>query len=120
MGLDAYIFSTSKKNAKGNFDVKNQDELEELVYWRKFWGLHNWMLCLANRKGLDEDFNGVFLRLTRADIKKLNDCAVDLTAEDSYDGICLREDAREYLFRTIAKCYNELEHGRELYYYGDY
>lgn len=76
MGLDMYVFTTSKDVMDRDFlrssDDANFKKLDDsFFYWRKFYELDNWMKDLFYSKGGTKEFNCVAVRLTRKDIDKL-------------------------------------------------
>jgi hypothetical protein len=67
MGLDQYAYIASKANTA--WDDENR---QEVAYWRKHPNLQGWMEKLAEAKGLQyESFNGVELELVWEDIDRL-------------------------------------------------
>ena len=79
MGLDANLYRAPKKYENVPFispkDSFSDSEFEELHYWRKFWPLQYWMERLYQKKGGTEEFNCVYLQLTKDDLKQLKkDC----------------------------------------------
>lgn len=74
MGLDMYAFRVAKEYATGDFEIsKSKDEdLTEIMYWRKHHDLHGWMERLYRAKGgTKESFNCVPVRLTMEDLNAL-------------------------------------------------
>lgn len=86
MGLDMYAYAVEKAGVKSNalakagenaevevdFDIDENAEREELMYWRKHPNLHGWMALLYRAKGgKDPDFNMNSVRLTEADLDAL-------------------------------------------------
>lgn len=76
MGLDAYIMkvpgSFIPDDQIVDFVISNQIDgyvvPKQIMYWRKFWILHNWMESLYKDKGgTSSDFNGKKLLLTQKD-----------------------------------------------------
>lgn len=95
MGLDQYVYKFSQQDMERNkyeqpdvFQYLFPDIIdvylpvhysEELSYWRKFYDLETWMEKLYRRKGgTAEDFNGILVKLTAADLLQLReDCTKD-------------------------------------------
>lgn len=76
MGLDAYIMKVPGSFIPDgeivDFQISFQNDgyviPKQLMYWRKFWILHNWMAALYKDKGgSSSDFNGKKLLLTLKD-----------------------------------------------------
>lgn len=120
MGLDCYFFSSKRNNTLGDFDVKKHNELREVDYYRKFYGLQDYMNNLLDKKGYDGDFNGALVRLTVDDLHELLLVANDLTSKEEYSGIFDFEEDRIRLYQTIAKCFNEVDRGNMIYYTGNW
>ena len=79
MGLDANLYRAPKKYEDVPFIIPNDSfsdsEFEEFHYWRKFWPLQYWMERLYQKKGGTEEFNCVYLQLTKDDLNQLKkDC----------------------------------------------
>lgn len=78
MGLDMYAWSVpaealSEGDVVRSVDVSlPRDEVEQICYWRKHHDLHGWMEQLYRIKGgAAESFNCVTVRLTYADLTRL-------------------------------------------------
>jgi len=78
MGLDMYAWSVdpadlSEQDVVRQVDVSlPRDTVEEIWYWRKHHNLHGWMELLYREKGgAAESFNCVTVRLTYADLTRL-------------------------------------------------
>lgn len=98
MGLDMYIYKTSKdyvelddnllvkKIISRNFNFDEDDEeddnieneeqyhnssLEEFFYWRKHPAIHAWMESLYVERGGSEIFNGEYVYLNKENLKQL-------------------------------------------------
>ena len=69
MGLDMYALATTE-NPEADFGFK-PEQAEELHYWRKHPSLHGWMENLYRERGGEEVFDCITLRLTVADIDRL-------------------------------------------------
>lgn len=69
MGLDMYALATTEQ-PESDFGFK-LEQAEELHYWRKHPNLHGWMEALYRERGGEELFNCVTLKLTVADLDRL-------------------------------------------------
>jgi len=54
-----------------DFDEELNKAYEEFFYWRKHPAIHNWMEELYVQRGGKETFNGIFLYLSKEDLKNL-------------------------------------------------
>lgn len=71
MGLDMYAYKTKQEiETEVDFTVE-EDQMEELHYWRKHANLHGWMEQLYMDKGGKEEFNCVPVLLTLNDLEQL-------------------------------------------------
>jgi hypothetical protein len=74
MGLDMYARKTKyNPESQVDFQVTEDQESEEIYYWRKHPNLHGWMEQLYRSKGGKEEFNCVNVMLTPEDLKRLKD-----------------------------------------------
>lgn len=80
MGLDSYFWSTDPENITEEVDFESSHlmyegtereeyielfEITEIAYWRKHWGLHDFMKAWYQKKGgQDRSFNCVNLLIT--------------------------------------------------------
>lgn len=73
MGLDMYAYRVKKEYATNDFEFQSdQQEVEDLAYWRKFNALHAWMGRLyQERGGPKKSFNCAPLRLRLEDLDRL-------------------------------------------------
>lgn len=71
MGLDAYMYQTSKKAHVSDFEVNRDFVRTEIAYWRKNYELNNFMETLYNKKGGSGYFNMRVLVLNKDDINKI-------------------------------------------------
>jgi hypothetical protein len=75
MGLDMYAKRVPTEllgNAVVDFEIPEDERVQDLFYWRKHPNLHGWMENLYRQKGgVDADFNCVPVRLTDADLAAL-------------------------------------------------
>jgi len=62
MGLDAYAYKVV---------AHDEDNRDEIAYWRKHPNLQGWMEQLWREKGGKGEFNCVDVELTREDLKQL-------------------------------------------------
>lgn len=69
MGLDMYALTTTEP-LETDFGFK-PDQAEALHYWRKHPNLHGWMEDLYHARGGEALFNCVTLKLTTADLDRL-------------------------------------------------
>lgn len=133
MGLDAYIMkvpgSFIPDDQIVDFVISNQIDgyvvPKQIMYWRKFWILHNWMESLYKDKGgTSSDFNGKKLLLTQKDAYALksdvenkvmrNSDGTLLMSNDFWMWEQMEEDA-ETLIKQI-----QLSPGYKFYYYSSY
>ena len=69
MGLDMYALTTTEQpDTDFGFKV---EEPQALHYWRKHPNMHGWMEALYRERGGEEMFNCVTLKLTAADLDRL-------------------------------------------------
>ncbi len=78
MGLDMYVFTTSRSSITGNvdFDIDkiHRGFMVQCHYWRKHPDLHGWMQQLYFKKGgKDPEFNWAGVSLDRADLDVLKE-----------------------------------------------
>ena len=83
MGLDMYSYRVEKEQLSEevpedyegySLPVKNDEVLEEVMYWRKHHDLHGAMFSIAEKKGFTDgaaEFNAVDLNLTLQDLDSL-------------------------------------------------
>jgi hypothetical protein len=75
MGLDMYAKRAPKEllgDSEVDFEIPEDERIQDLFYWRKHHLLHSWMENLYRQKGgTDEMFNCVPVRLTEADLAAL-------------------------------------------------
>lgn len=116
MGLDACMYKVSPEDAVSCIAVKNDDNFEEICYWRKFWALHAWMEFLYLKKGgTDRSFNCKYVQLTEEDLNKLKKECKDFDKSE-----ILFEGDLEDLPSIIDIAKEEIKKGNCVYYYGDY
>lgn len=87
MGLDMYAYAVPEEFATDVTDVQFPENIkigkEDLFYWRKHYGLHNWMEDLyRSRGGKAESFNCVNVRLDEDDLNELKKAL--LSGESSF------------------------------------
>jgi len=117
MGLDMYAYARNKSIRK-DVDFKDEDSDEELFYWRKHPNLHGWMEDLYNKKGGQEEFNCVNVKLTLEDILALE---IDVNGnnlqktEGFFFGSSSEEDKLDDL-NFIKKAKEALNDGKSVYY----
>lgn len=106
------------------FDIEN-NQRKEVYYWRKHYGLHEWMRDLwemksKNPKNLKEfasaietknleEFHCVYLNLVLEDIEQYEN-----------DIKNVEYDRKEEDLEFIQKAKKELNNGKELFYYSQY
>ena len=115
MGLDQYAYKITKI---GLTDF-SYPEREEFDYWRKFYGLQNWMENLYHEKGGKKEFNCVPVRLTLQDIERLErDMQEDEFYEDRFYESLEEEKKHEFehLKEFIENAKNVLATGYAVYY----
>ena len=122
MGLDQYAYKVKRVRRLTDFEYpKNALVDKDFDYWRKFYGLQNWMENLYREKGGNKCiFNCVPLRLTEQDLDRLErDSKEDvfyserycetLVKEKEYEGEHLKafiQNAKQALFEGYAVYYN--------------
>lgn len=127
MGLDMYAWTVPAEVADVEVDLATNDrdtgesliETAELHYWRKHPNLHGWMQKLYYEKGgTDEEFNCNSVRLTPADLDRLEidvkERALPGTSGFFFgasDGSELEDD-----LAFIQKARVEISNGRAVYY----
>ena len=127
MGLDMYAFSVSAQDAGDNVvDLVRGDESgntlinsTELFYWRKFNALHGWMEQLyRNKGGTAESFNCNTVRLTNADLGKLERDANNLqpVAGFFFGEQAVYPEDLESVAAFIAKARQAIADGNAVYY----
>ena len=93
MGMDAYLYSAhSKKELQSDLYWNNHEEDEEnkwsisreLVYWRKFYGLHDFI-----SNNLPESYEcGDYVRITKKMLKKIIEfCCFHSDYWDGFDTV---------------------------------
>lgn len=107
MGLDMYAYSAAKAGAQAEYwdsaefvegnVVAKVEKPKEIAYWRKHPNLHGWMARLWEKRtgGDADDFNGVELELTEADLNELEE-AVKEGLLPSTSGFFFGNDADDY------------------------
>lgn len=118
MGLDMYAYTTDEiPNSPVDFEV-NEENREDLDYWRKHPNLHGWMRDLYfDKGGIDPEFNCVNLQLTAEDLDKLeSDIKDDLLppTEGFFFGVSDKETIFDLEFIKNARL--ALKEGKTVYY----
>lgn len=119
MGLDVYIYS-AKKDKNAPEIVRGQymwGDLKLEAYWRKNYFINSFFgdIYFSKEKG-NPDFNGVYIRLTLQDIRKLKK-AVKKCSDESWEGNSL--DRNRYpTIRVLRKLLSEMEANPDRIYYG--
>lgn len=120
MGLDQYAYKVA--NVKSLTDLafpKGAMVDKDFDYWRKFYGLQNWMENLYHEKGGTEDFNCTPVRLTLQDLDRLER---DMQKDDFYEDRIwdtLEEEKKytvEHLEEFIKNAREALAEGYAVYY----
>lgn len=120
MGLDQYAYKVA--NVKSLTDLTFPEGAmvdRDFDYWRKFYGLQNWMEDLYHEKGGREEFNCMPVRLTLQDLDRLER---DMQKDDFYEdriGDTLEEEKKhtvEHLEEFIKNAREALAEGYAVYY----
>ncbi len=123
MGLDMYAYSVAKNDGNQDFVIAEDNEPDQIAYWRKHHDLHGWMERLYRSKGgtnLKESFNCVPVRLTLDDLAALESDLMNSALPQTTgfffgnnppDADSLRQD-----LEFITKARVEIAMGREVYY----
>lgn len=119
MGLDVYIYS-AKKDKNAPEIVRGQymwGDLKLEAYWRKNYFINSFFGDIYFSKEKENpDFNGVYIRLTLQDIRKLKE-AVKKCSDESWEGNSL--DRNRYpTIRVLRKLLSEMEANPDRIYYG--
>lgn len=119
MGLDVYIYS-AKKDKNAPEIVRGQymwGDLKLEAYWRKNYFINSFFGDIYFSKEKENpDFNGVYIRLTLQDIRKLKE-AVKKCSDESWEGNSL--DRNRYpTIRVLRKLLAEMEANPDRIYYG--
>lgn len=116
MGLDMYALATTEQ-VETDFGFK-VEQAQELHYWRKHPNLHGWMESLYRERGGEEQFNCVTLKLTAADLDRLETVlrARDLPQTQGFffgesDGTETQDD-----LAFIAKARQAVAQGKAVFY----
>ena len=116
MGLDASLYSAPKEYENVSFinpkDSFSDSEFEELHYWRKFWGLQYWMERLYQKKGGTEEFNCVYLQLTKDDLNQLKKNCKNFCIDS-----CMFPDDIKNLRLVIDKAIKIIDNGKCVFYW---
>ena len=118
MGLDAMLYRAPNKYANVPFinpKDSSESEFEELHYWRKFWPLQYWMERLYLKKGGTEEFNCVYLQLTKDDLNQLKKNSKNFDPDS-----CLFPDDIKNLRLVINKAIKIIDNGKCVFYWGWY
>ena len=127
MGLDMYLIAAHniKECKKANFwrDLPDFSEIELysenydynkpaiLVYWRKFWELHKFLM---NEEEIEDHDNGVWIEVNKERLEKIiNFAAHHPDYGDSFDSL-------PQLCITLYNYDKLRENGLRLFYEGDY
>lgn len=70
MGLDIFIFQTTKRAYLSDFEIDKDFAIREIAYWRKNYELLDFFKSLFQKKGGEGDFNMQDMVLTEEDIKE--------------------------------------------------
>ena len=118
MGLDMYAFAVPKGT---DLTEINQDQKQELDYWRKHHDLHGWMEALYRSKGGDKpSFNCVPVQLTAEDLDHLESDVINRSlphTEGFFFGNNppdMESDLKDLCFIQKARLY--LRDGWDVYY----
>ena len=121
MGLDQFAYEAKKSKALSNFNCPKKFIVNfDFDYWRKFYGLQNWMENLYREKGGTEKvFNCIPLRLTEQDLERLDrDSDSDEFYEDRYFQTLEEEKEHEveHLKDFIKNAKQAITEGYVVYY----
>jgi hypothetical protein len=121
--LFAFFYSVSEDRIIDDFSF-NQDgdyDGEEIQYWRncrKPHHLHGWMEDLYNKKGGNEVFNCVYLRLTEQDLDQLeHDIKNRLLPDTFFCPAHLDTESDNEDLELIANARAVIGSGHAVYYY---
>ena len=143
MGMDSHMYSFRTEDM-----IKNQQEYptqftslfpdiidvydglvnytEEVGYWRKFYGLHDWMEQLYLKKNGTAEFNCIFLNVTSDDLLQLRQDCKKMTfyAEQYYTKSDKDEKFywlhKQHFIDEIDNMLGLLKSGYHLYFYSSY
>ena len=121
MGLDQFAYKVKKAKRLNNFSCPDKIIVDRYFdYWRKFYGLQNWMENLYREKGGKKSmFNCVPLRLTEQDLERLErDCEEDDFYEERFCETLAEEKEHEivHLKEFIKKSKDAMSEGYAVYY----
>lgn len=117
MGLDMYAYSVGKHPENTDLYIATEDRIK-FYYWRKLNALHDWMEQAYNQKGGEEEFNCQVVRLSEADIDRLEQQIDDLKPVTGFffGPQEYNEEDKEEVRKFIKKAREALAAGREVYY----
>ena len=97
MGLDQYAYKVKNLDSLKDLEFSKDAMVDsDFDYWRKFYGLQNWMENLYWEKGGTDVFNCTPVRLTLQDLDRLErDMQEDDFYEDRYYKVLEEEKAHE-------------------------
>lgn len=121
MGLDQYCYAISREDAINDFEMKEDASRDEFAYWRKHNALQAWMENLYHSKGGTDEFNCVYVRLTKTDLEQLIEDVKQQRLKETpgfffgsqnyYNEECMKEDI-EFAHKAMAR----IDMGEEVYY----
>jgi len=104
MGLDQYAFA------------RKGEESNEIMYWRKHSNLEGWMSDLYSRRGGKGEFNCIELKLTEADLQKLETEYRSLNVASGFFWGESRPEDNDSTEDFLALAYKALDDGYEIIY----
>jgi hypothetical protein len=104
MGLDQYAFA------------RKGEESNEIMYWRKHSNLEGWMSDLYSRRGGKGEFNCIELKLTEADLQKLETEYRSLNVASGFFWGESRPEDNDSTEDFLALAYKALDDGYEIVY----
>lgn len=103
-----------------DFRVTEDQESEEIYYWRKHPNLHGWMEQLYRSKGGKEEFNCVNVMLTNEDLEKLKEDiagkGLPSTSGFFFGQSSDNDDERQADLKFVEIAQDAIEEGYTVYY----
>jgi hypothetical protein len=121
MGLDMYARKTKyNPESQVDFQVSEDQESDDLYYWRKHPDLHGWMESLYRSKGGKEEFNCVNVMLTLEDLEKLKQDiegkALPATSGFFFGQSYGSDEERMHDLKFVELAQDAIEEGYTVYY----
>tara|TARA_Y100001973_G_C5172366_1_gene319846 strand:+ start:187 stop:516 length:330 start_codon:yes stop_codon:yes gene_type:complete len=105
MGLDQYAYAR-----------KAGQEDSQIMYWRKHSNLEGWMANLYNARGGKGDFNCVELKLTEADLDRLEAEYLHLKEARGFFWGQSRPEDNQSTAEFLSLAYKAIDDGYEIIY----